>query len=287
MKVVVIGGSGKIGQWIVRELLDDAEGRQAHEVTVFDRVAGPDAGRVRYLTGDHRDLGQVVGAVAGAEAIIHLAATILPPFGTATNDVLFENNVLGAFNVHEAAWRLGIRRVVSTSSGAILGWVYCERPFPPAYLPIDEDHPCRPQDPYGLSKVALEATARSFTDKCGMETVVLRPSAVQAPDQMARLARSGGRPPGGFDTYTYVDVRDLARAYRLAVERPIDGHVVLWTVADDSIVAEPLSALLPRLLPAIADMARTLNGTQSAVTTARSKAVLGWQAERSWRRPDA
>jgi nucleoside-diphosphate-sugar epimerase len=281
MRVTVIGGAGKIGQWLVRALRDEAGGRTAHEVTVFDRVAGPSMPGVRYVAGDHCDLGQVSEAVAGAECVVHLAALVRGH----PDHVTYQNNVVGTFNVHQAAWRLGIRRVVSTSSRSILGWTYRERDFPPAYFPIDEDHPVRPQDPYGLSKQAGEAIARGFTEKCGMETVVLRPSAVMSPEQMQELHASGGREVTRFDTCTYVDVRDVAAAYRLAVERPLPGHTVLWIVADDSIAGEPLCDLLPRLMPEVGDMARELTGTRGSITTARARELLGWQPRRSWRDP--
>ncbi|HLY65977.1 MAG TPA: NAD(P)-dependent oxidoreductase [Chloroflexota bacterium] len=284
MRVVVTGGSGKIGQFVVRALVGDADGRTPHEVTVFDRIAGPAVEGVRYLIGDVRDLGQVVGALANAQAVIHLAISGPPPSPThATSEVTFGTNVMGTYNVHEAAALLGIRRVTSTSSGAILGWTYCEREFPPHYLPIDEEHPVQPQDPYGLSKEVGEAIARSYTAKCGMETVVIRPTTVLSPGQLEEVRKNGGRQARRFDHYSYVDVRDLADAYRLAVERPLPGHTVLWAVADDSIVAEPLNQLLPRLMPSIGDMARDLSGSRPALLNSRAKELLGWQPRWSWR----
>jgi len=138
MKILVTGGVGKVGQWVVRELLDGG----AHEVTVLDRLPGPERGAVKYLMGDIQDLGQVMEAMADAEAVIHLAAIHNP--NIATTSVTYEINVVGTFNVHHAAFRLGIKRVVSASSNAIVGWSYGER-FMPDYLPIDEDHPLRPE----------------------------------------------------------------------------------------------------------------------------------------------
>src|SRR2546421_26048 len=85
--------------------------------------------------------------------------------GREPHEVTFRTNVMGSFNVHEAAWRLGIRRVASVSSEAVLGWDYREREFAPDYLPIDESHPVRPQDAYGLSKEVGESIARSYTAK--------------------------------------------------------------------------------------------------------------------------
>jgi len=284
VRVVVTGGLGKLGQYVVRAQTDARDGREPHQVTVFDAVRGPEDGPVRYLPGDVLDLGQVFQALAGADAVIHLAA--VRKHGIATNDVVLRTNALGTFNVHEAAWRLGIRRVVLASSESIMGWDYAERPFLPDYLPVDEDHPVRPQDSYGLSKQIGEAIARSYTAKCDMETVALRPPWIVTPEALAALRRQGGRPPDRFVLCNYVDVRDLAAAFRLAVERPIRGHHVLHVCADDSRVAEPLCELFPRLLPAIGDLAHDLTGSRPATNTARAKALLGWQPQYSWRRPE-
>lgn len=285
MKIVVTGGLGKIGQYVVSELTSGSGSRVAHQVTVFDRLKGPEQGLVRYVAGDVQDLGQVVGVLAGADAVIDLAAVHRD--GITTNDVTLRTNVLGTFNVHEAAWRLGIRRVVSTSSISVLGWDGREQDFLPEYLPIDEDHPVSPQDTYGLTKQMGESIARSYTNKCGMETVVLRPPGVLSPEQLEEM-RGAGRPlPSRFLLCAYIDVRDLARAYRLAVERPLSGNTVCFISADDSSVAEPLSNVLPRLLPEIGEMARHLTGTSPAVSNARAKQVLGWKPEHSWRIPSA
>jgi nucleoside-diphosphate-sugar epimerase len=284
MRVAVTGGVGKLGAWVVRELRAPRDGGEAHEVVVLDRVAGPEQAGVRYVVGDVTALGEVLGTVAGADAIIHLAA--IRRWGIAPNEVTFGTNVMGTFNVHEAARLLGIRRVVSASSEAVLGWDYREREFPPDYLPIDEAHRVRPQDAYGLSKEAGEAVAASYTAKCGMATVMLRPPWIVAPEEMAALRQSGGREPTRFVPFNYVDVRDLAAAFRLAIERPLEGHHVLFIMADDSVIAEPLATAMPRWLPATADMARPFTGTQPSATNARAKALLGWQPRHSWRRPE-
>ena len=281
MRVVVTGGTGKLGQFVVRELRDSDGGRPAHEVVVLDRVAGPEQAGVRYVVGDVTALGQVIGTCAGADAIIHLAA--IRRWGIAPNDVTFRTNVMGTFNVHEAAYRLGIRRVASVSSEAIYGWDYREREFAPDYLPLDEDHPVRPQDAYGLSKEVGEAIARSYTAKCEMETVILRPPWIVAPEELAELRRNGGREPTRFHVHNYVDARDLAVAFRLAVERPLTGCVVLYVMADDPVVGEPLSDVMPRFLPETAEMARPFTSSRPASSNARAKAVLGWQPRYSWR----
>jgi nucleoside-diphosphate-sugar epimerase len=234
MKILVTGGAGKVGQWVVRELLTGNSEKAGHEVTVLDRVPGPESPGVKYLIGDVQDLGQVFEAVVGCDAVIHLAAIKNP--NVATAKLTFQTNVLGTFNVHHAAFRFGVKRVVSTSSIAILGWSYSEEDFEPDYLPVDEDHSVKPQDVYGLSKQIGEDIARSYMRK-GVETVVLRPGGVVTPEALEQIKREGGRRPTKFQTYCYIDVRDLATAYRLGVERPVPSGTVLFVVADDSDVA--------------------------------------------------
>ena len=276
MRILVTGGLGKVGEHVVDELL-----RGGHEVTVLDRLPGPrDGGGAKYLVGEVQDLGQVIEAAAGTDAIIHLAAVHNPH--VAPTGVVFETNVNGTFNAHHAAFRLGIPRVVSTSSNAAVGWAYSEGAFLPDYLPIDEEHPLRPIDPYGLSKQVGETIARSYSLK-GVETVVIRPSGVVTPDALDEIRRTGGREPEGWREYSYIDVRDLAVAFRLAVEKPLPGCTVMFVVADDSTVAEPLCDLLPRLKPAIGDRAGKLTGTQGVFTNARAREILGWKPLHSWR----
>jgi nucleoside-diphosphate-sugar epimerase len=275
MKVLITGGAGKVGQWVVRELLNSKD----YEITVLDRTPGPGRGPVKYLVGDVEDLGQVMEAVTGAEAIIHLAAIHNPNIATTT--VTYQTNVVGTFNVHHAAFRLGVKRVVSASSNAIVGWSYGER-FMPDYLPIDEDHPVRPEDVYGLSKEIGETIARSYARK-GLETVMLRPSGVVSPDELEQMKKDGGRQPTGFHAYSYIDARDLAVAFRLAVERSIPSGSVFFVVADDSTVAEPLCEFYPRVMPSIGDKARRLTGSQGAYSNSAAKESLGWQPVHSWR----
>jgi UDP-glucose 4-epimerase len=274
MKILVTGGQGKVGRFVVQELVN-----AANEVTVFDRTPGPERGVVKYIVGDIQDLGQVIEAMHGAEAVIHLAAIHNPNIATAS--VTYQTNVVGTFNVHHAAFRLGVKRVVSASSNAIVGWSYGEN-FMPDYLPIDENHPLRPEDAYGLSKEIGEAIARSYALK-GLQTVSLRPSGVVAPEELEAMKKAGGRRPLGFQAYSYVDARDLAAAFRLAVERPLPGATVLFVVADDSTIAEPLCEFYRCINPNIGDKASTLTGSSGAYANGRAKKVLGWKPTYSWR----
>jgi nucleoside-diphosphate-sugar epimerase len=214
MKLAITGGSGKIGTYLIRELQSASD----HAITVIDRVP-PQAEGVRWVRAALDDLGEVLAALNGVEAVIHLAAFPIP-YIEVLDHVLFRNNVLGTYHVHEAARLLGIRRVVFASSGGILGWAYGQRNVLPEYLPIDEDHPCTPQDPYGLGKLCEEQIARAYTLRCDMETIALRLPWVVFPHFAAALRERGGRPVTRFDTYAHIDPRDVATAFRKAVELP-------------------------------------------------------------------
>ncbi len=277
MKVVVTGGSGMIGQYVVKELLSSG-----HEVTVFDRVVPPAEKGIRWVRGDIEDLGDAISALRGAEAVVHLAAFTMP-YRDVPDHVLFRCNTMGTYNVHEAAFTLGIKRVVSTSSGAVVGWTYRTRELRPQYLPVDEDHPVSPQDPYGLSKLCGEEVARAYTLKCDMETVALRPAWVMTPEVSDQLRVQGGRKPERFDLFAYTDVRDLATAYRQAMELPGLYHEVFFIVGDDSVASEPLCDLLPRLMPGLGDMAKNLTGVKCGVSNQKAKRMLQWQPRHSWR----
>ena len=283
MRVVVTGGSGKAGRPLVEELACDADGKARHDVLVLDKAPVPEREGVRHLAGDIEDLGRVRAALSGADAVIHLAG--IHTHGILPNEDTFRINAMGTFNVHEAARRLGIPRVVTMSSEAVLGWApgSWEREHVPAYLPLDEDHPVGAQDAYGLSKVVSEAIARSYTAKCGMETVILRPPWVVSAEELEGLRESRGVTPAKFGLYHYIDARDLAEACRAAIERPMAGTHTLFVGSGETTVAEPLCTLYPRLMPAIGDRADDLTGTRGSVSTERARTLLDWAPIRSWR----
>src|SRR4051794_33679580 len=143
MRVVVTGGSGLAGRAAVAHLVE-------HGYTVGNVDLTPGDSTLPFRRADLTDLGQTYGALRGAEAVVHLAAIPRPTFDVP--EVVFRTNVMATFNVLEAASALGIRRAVIASSVSVLGFPFFERPLTPAYVPIDEEHPLLPQDPYALSK---------------------------------------------------------------------------------------------------------------------------------------
>jgi len=171
MKVAVTGGSGLAGYAVVAHLLD-----AGCDVISIDRAPSPSP-LPEYRLVDCADLGQVVGACQGAEAIVHLAAIPRPIHHSP--DQVFRTNVMATFNVFEAAAVLEIPRVVYISSMSVLGLPFSYTPIELDYLPIDEAHPKAPQDAYALSKTLGEDIALAFvrrqTAEHGLPQINLQP----------------------------------------------------------------------------------------------------------------
>ncbi len=277
MRIAVTGAAGRIGGYVVRELRPD------HEVIGFDRALPaepvPD---VRYIRGDHADLGQIYGLLAGCDAVIHLSAITNP--NQDPPEVVFGHNTAGTYNVAEAAATLGLRTIVHTSSINVLGFGFRHRDFNPAYLPIDEDHPNLPQDPYSLSKLVGEEILAAVHRRTGIRVINIRPPWVVHPEWYDRVRERAKDPASGQrGLWCYVDVRDLARGFRLAVENETLSRESFFMFAADSLAEEPLCDLFPRFYPGTEFMAGGLTGTEPAVSIDKARRLLGYEPRYSWR----
>ena len=282
MKILVTGGVGRIGRYVVAELA-----QAGHEIIVFDQALPSQPTKdVRYRLGDHENLGEVAEVCVGMDAIVHLSA--VPGPRTHPNATVFRTNVMGTFNVHEAAVMVGVPLVVSTSSQSAYGFAWQHRPFLPAYLPMDEDHPDLSQDTYGLSKMTGELIAHGFHRRCALRVCSIRPPWVVVPEDYPTEVRRFVTAPAPTewvnDVFAYLDVRDLAVAYRLVVEASPEQvqDEVFNVCADDALAVESLRTLLPRLNPAFEGMVAQLAEHQSMVSAARIRRVLGWRPRYSW-----
>lgn len=276
-RVIVTGCSGKLGRFVVPEL--QANG---YEVLGIDRQR-PAESAPSFMQLDLTDLGQVYGALKGAEAVVHLAA-IAAPLGVPP-ELVFRNNVMSTFNVCEAAATLGLKRVVFASTDSTLGFPYASRCLLPEYVPVDEEHPLRPQDPYGLSKVVGEETCRSISRRTGITALALRFTYIAASsdygERFPRFWEDDRRGPRNL--WCYVDGRDAARACRLALEAPVEGFEALYIAAADSYMNVPTRELLEREYPELSDYAPGWGGFGSALSCAKAERLLGWRPEHSWR----
>ncbi|MGH7415157.1 MAG: NAD-dependent epimerase/dehydratase family protein [Candidatus Rokuibacteriota bacterium] len=277
MRIVVTGGAGRLGRAVAGELRDD------HDVVVFDQARAADARGVTLRLGDHRDLGQVAGAVKGADVVVHLSAITYP--GLYGEEVQFASNVLGAFHVAEAAALLGVPKLVFASSPAPLGFMAPRDTFRLVSLPVDEDHPLAPHNAYGLSKLLTEEILQAWHRRTGGQAIVIRPCYLVASEERdSRVRPRLDRPElSAGNLFSYVDVRDAGHAFRLAVERDLPGYHVFFAGAADALAREPLADLLPRYYAGAEPLAAALTGTTPAISSARAARALGYQPRHSWR----
>ncbi|NLV74667.1 MAG: NAD(P)-dependent oxidoreductase [Chloroflexi bacterium] len=171
MRVLVTGGTGRVGVETVRQLT-----AASHSVLVIGRSPGHVIEGADYQVCDTTDYPALLEATCGCEGIIHLAA--IPHPGGGPGHEIFRINCAGTYNVYEAAAACGIRRVVTASSINAFGYNYGIYPFPIAYLPIDEAHPTHTTDPYSFSKQVTEAIADYYWRREGISGVSLRLPAV-------------------------------------------------------------------------------------------------------------
>jgi nucleoside-diphosphate-sugar epimerase len=278
MRVLVTGGNGKLGAWVVRELRD-----HGHEVVSVDRHLPP----ARETSVHHRevemaDLGQVVGAMAGCEAVIHLAA--IPSPYSHPDEVVFLNNVGATYNALQAALTLGVRRAIIASSVSAYGMAWARPTFPPLYAPIDEAHPFIAKEPYALSKEVDERTAEMFVRRCGTTVLAYRLHWIAAPGEALRRANDPSYLPqqDAYNIWGWVDVRDAARAFRLGLEADVSGFYPINIVASDTLRREPTEELMRALIPD-AEIRAPMPGNASGWSIERARDLLGWVPVHSWR----
>jgi nucleoside-diphosphate-sugar epimerase len=283
MRIVVTGGSGRLGRVVVDDLL-----ASGHTVVSVDRVPPLDAGCPAWVA-DVTCAGDVYQALVGADGVVHLAAYQRP--GLVPDTETFGNNIQATYNVLKAASDLGVRRLVVASSIAAYGYQYAPREVLPEYLPLDEQHPCVPEDPYGLSKLVGERLAEAFAQLSGASVVSLRFPGLNFDPTFASFPERWTTPRGPRGFWTYVDARDAARACRLALEAAPPGHHVLNAAAPTSSMREPTEALVRRHFPGFRGALRAPAGVSqwSGLSSERAERVLGFRAEHVWAdylRPD-
>ncbi len=274
-KIVVTGGSGKLGQLVVRELL-----AYNYDVLSLDRVAPAERLCSSWIV-DLRRSGDLYEAFQGAFGVAHLGAFQAPNL---TSDAeTFGNNVTSTYNVLRAACDLKINKVAIASSTAAFGFIYAKLPWLPEYLPLDENHPSRPQDSYGLSKIVGEQIAHSMaTTHQEMSIGSLRFPGIVF-DFSYEIVRQRWSDPRGRASgqWAYIDGRDAAKACRLALEANFTGHEVMIVAAPESSMKQATDDLIKKHLGRIAKKTR-LKGNWSGVDSAKARKLLGFKAEHHW-----
>jgi nucleoside-diphosphate-sugar epimerase len=273
-RVVVVGGSGKVGGFVIRHLVDTG-----YEVRNVDQRTPVDGHDCPTSIIDARDAGQVYSALAGAEAVVHLAA--YPTADGPPGGVIFGDNTRITYNVLEAASNYGIRRVVCLSTMAV---IYYPQPtwyaFEPCYLPVDEAHPPTHRNAYSLSKQVGELTAEMF-NRLGRTVVVsLRPAWIVTPGEIwaKGLLDPENLEQGLYGLWSYMDARDVARACQAALEADLTGHEVFNLSAPDTFAPIPTLDLVRKLWPALTDFRGDLGGYRPLIDCRKAARLLAFES---------
>lgn len=264
--VLVTGGAGFSGSYIVRRLLD--EGR---DVVVYDYadyrpesrfVIGDDAARVPFERGEIQTWPRLVEVVQRyrPQAIVHTANRMDIPFLNRNPTIALETNVGGAVNVMEAARLHGADRVILFSTVAVHGEKF--------YEPIDTNHPTiaarsGPLGAYGAAKLAVEAFAYAYRQSFGLDTRVVRPSALygfgmswNSANYMKNIVEPAvlGQPvrlsTGGSVPRDYIHAADLAQLVAKLLAGPDDADRVFYAATGQPLrTGGDVGRIVKRLLP--------------------------------------
>ena len=298
MKILVTGGAGYIGGVTAKHLLD-----AGHEVVVFDSLelghreaVDP---RAQLVVGDLRNAEDIQAAMAAArpDAVMHFAAYALVGESSADPGKYFRNNDAGGINLADAMQACGVKRIVFSSTCATYGQ--------PEAMPITEETPQRPTNPYGQSKLIYEqmlgwyAKIHGFRpvflryfNACGAEGRLGEDHAVETHIIPNVLKVALGQrdhvdvfgddyaTPDGTCVRDYIHVSDLAEAHRLAITSDFCGALNLGTGRGFSVkqIVEAARQVTGHPIPAVVAPRRA--GDPDLLVSDPSKAAreIGWKA---------
>jgi len=230
MKVLLTGGGGFLGAWTIKRML-----ARGDEVRVFDandrrtlaqNIVGPEVADLKWLVGDVTQGRDVEAAMDGCDAVVHLAGLLTP---ACQDDPILgaKVNLIGTLNVFEAAKRLGLGKVIYTSSVSVFGPENGEIPFPTTH--------------YGAFKLACEGCARTYWEYDRLASVGFRPAVVYGPGRETGL--TGG----------------ISMACRAAVRG--EPYTIGFSGATDMVYAEDVAADIEGALVTDLEGAHIFNAT--------------------------
>jgi UDP-glucose 4-epimerase len=274
MKLAITGGAGGVGREIMAQAL-----ARGDEVVSIDR-AGPFAAQegLRQVHADIADYDAMVAALAGCDAVIHMAAI---PFPFQDPDhVVHNNNVVGSYNVMRAAIEVGIRRICQASSVNAIGLSY-SRAGHFDYFPNDEEHPNYTAEAYGLSNWICEQQADTLVRRYDdLQIASIRFHWVVERKDIAGEVFNVPDQASARHLWGYVLRQPAAQACLLAVEKRFKGHEVFYIAAPDSTSDVPSLELAARYYPGV-PIRGDLSGHRSFFDSSKAERLLGWRHGRA------
>lgn len=301
MRILVSGGAGYVGSHAVR-LLE----RAGHDVWVYDNLSRGHRGAVppgRLIEGELADRGRLTAALRerSIDAVMHFAAFALVGESVADPGLYYQNNVVGSLSLLEAMRDAGVRRIVFSSTTATYG--------APERVPIVEDEPQRPINPYGFTKLVIEQALADYAAAYGFGYAALRYFNASGASPEGGLGEDhapeshliplvlqvalGQRPhitvfgndyptPDGTCIRDYVHVDDLGQAHLLALDRLEPGTALklnLGTGRGHSVleVIEACRRVTGHPIPVVQGARRPGDPPLLVADASRARALLGWQ----------
>lgn len=289
-RIAFTGGSGKAGRHALDVLLG-----HGHQVLNLD-TKPLDNPKVRTLITDITDSGQVFNALSSYaglhefdpslrpqpfDAVVHFAA--IPRIMITPDNEVFRVNVMGTYNVIEAAVKLGIRKIIIASSETTYGLVFAHEPRDPKYFPLDEEYDVDPMDSYALSKVVNEKNARAFALRSGADIYAIRIGNVIEPHEYALFPKWFADP--GFRkriAWSYIDARDLGEMVHLGIEKDGLGFQVFNGASSDTSSDLPTKELLKRFYPKV-PVKGELGEFETLLSNRKAREMLSFKQQHSWR----
>ncbi|MCU0609777.1 MAG: UDP-glucose 4-epimerase GalE [Chitinispirillaceae bacterium] len=306
MNVLVVGGAGYIGSHVVRALLD-----KKFSITVFDNLSTGCRENLfdgaSFIMGDIREFAQISEAMKREfDAVIHLAALKAAGESMLTPGVYAVNNISGTINLLNAAIDANVKHIVFSSTAAVYG--------APHYFPVDETHPCDPENFYGYTKLEVERILQWYYKLHGLRFAALRYFNAAGYDPAGRIAGLERNPnnllpivmevaagirkqleifgddyetPDGTCVRDYVHVSDLADAHVAALDylarNDTSITVNLGTGKGISVMEMVTTArqITGRPIPSVVSPRRAGDPAALFASSNAALKILGWKATRS------
>ncbi len=299
MKILVVGGAGYIGSICAEVLLD-----QKHEVAILDNLSEGHRravdSRAEFIEGDLADRETTAETLARLrpEAVMHFAANALVGESMQNPSKYFRNNVASGLNLLDAMIAAEVRRLVFSSTCATFG--------PPDRVPIDEETPQRPINPYGESKLAFEKILSWYDAIHGLRFVSLRYfNAAGASEKFGEDHRcethlipnvlkvalgekkhveifgTDYETPDGTCIRDYIHIIDLAHAHILALDAPTSAFYNLGTGGGSSVreVIESCRKITGQPIPVLEKPRRPGDPPRLIASSEKIKRELGWRPQ--------
>jgi nucleoside-diphosphate-sugar epimerase len=279
-KVIVTGGSGKLGRAVLKDLVANG-----YQVLNLDQ-AMPREAVCPTVRVDLRDFGEVVAALSGVDehkgpfdAVVHLAA--IPAPGLFANARTFANNVPATYNIFEAARVVGIKNVVFASSETVLGLPFDN---PPPYVPLDEEYYPRPESAYSLGKLVDETVAAQFARwDPELKIAGLRFSNVMDVEDYKAFPSFDADPRRRkWNLWGYIDARDGAQAVRKAIEAEFKGFEAFIIANADTVMSRANASLMAEVFPGV-EQRPNMSSAGTLLGIDKAKRMLDYNPQHSWR----